>query len=429
MFYDIGQPIGRRDLLRRGAAVSVGGTVVSSLLAACGSGGAGTGASSGTPSPLTLWAAQAPASGYPAIFADAGRRVVADGKASSYTYSYIESANWITKLKTACAGGVPPDVSEMEWSGNYPAFVKAGMLEPLDAILPELPKFYPSATDTLTVDGKTYAIPMDLNNLTIGYNKAIFAKLGLSVPRTFEELLALNEPLRKAGHQPLALAVKEQWPAGDIFFACLAYTDPTGTAVRRAERGEIPWTAPPFVAAAQMAEQLQKSGLLIDGASSLDTLGAVSLFGNQKAAMMYPIGNFLFGLIDEANKGKFEYGIFPVPPPSAGTKARATGGPAILWSVPKRAKNKDAAFEFLRQSTDARSASLMLKKKFIPSYASDTPNGLDPLFKSMLALQPDVATRALLVPEVYTALLNTASALLGGTGSVKDVGTQMQSAV
>lgn len=416
--------VDRRELLRKGAAIGVGGTLASSLLAACGGGGA-----SGTSGPLTVWTQQAEATGYPAVFEDGGRRVVANGKATAYKYTTVDPSNYNTKFKTACIGGLPPDVGYMATDGNYPAFVEANLLEPLDSVNVELPNVPPSVMDTLKIDGTRYAIPLDLNNLTIGYNKSIFAKLGLSVPSTFEELLALNKPLRDAGYQPLALPAKDRWACSDIFLACLAYTDTSGgDALPQAERSELPWTAEPFVQAAEMAAELQKSGLLVDGVSSLDVLGTITLFGNEKAAMMYPVGNFFAGLIDQANQTDFEYGIFPVPPPTAGIKARATGGAAILWAVPAKAKNKEGAFDFLKEMNKPETAKLLLAKGFIPAGAYDDPPELSGVLAEMLKLQPDVARRGLYVPAVSTALENSMTALLSGDGSAADVIKQIQSA-
>jgi len=416
----------RRELLRKGAAFGVGGTLTSSLLAACGGGGGGASSASG---PLAVWTQQAAATGYPTVFAAGGRRVVANGKATSYRYTTVEPTDYNTKLKTACIGGLPPDVCYMPTDGNYPAFVEANLLAPLGSVDVELPNVTPAVMETLKVNGTRYAIPLDLNNLTIGYNKRIFAKLGLSVPRTFDELLALNKPLRAAGYQPLALPVKDRWACSDIFLACLAYTDPSnGQALPKAEHGELPWTAEPFVHAAEMAERLQKSGLLADGISSLDVLGTITLFGNEKAAMMYPVGNFFAGLINQANQTGFEYGIFPVPPPAAGVKARATGGAAILWAVPAKAKNKDGAFDFLQEMNKPRIASLLLSKGFIPAGPYTNPPKLSGVLADMLKLQPDVARRGLYVPAVSTALDNAMTALLGGDGSASDVIKQIQSA-
>ena len=43
-------------------------------------------------------------------------------------------------------------------------------------------------------------------------------------------------------------------------------------------------------------------------------------------------------------------------------------------------------------------------------------------------LQETAATRAIFLPEVYTALLNSSSALLGGHGSAKQVASSMAKA-
>ncbi|MGB2709907.1 MAG: extracellular solute-binding protein [Conexibacter sp.] len=364
---------------------------------------------------------------YAGIFDAAGKRVVADGKAASYEYTFSDYASYSAKLKTSAAA-VPPSVAQMLWDGNYHAMIEANLLEPLDSLLPDLPKFDAGVLEQMKFNGKTYAVPMDVNTLSIGYNKAIFAKLGLSVPTTFDELLALNKPLRDAGYEPLALPLKQVGFSYDTFLAMLAYTDPTDTALRQAEQGEVAWNSEPFLRAAEMVQQLQESGLLIEGAPSLNMGGAVSVFGSQKAAMMYAVGNYLFKALDDAIDGKFEYDMFAFPPPDAGTKPRATGGPAILWSVPTKAKDKDGAYDYLKKVTDEKSAALMLKDSYIPAFPSDVPTDADPLFQRLLELQPGAGSRVIFDPKVFAALVDSVTQLLSGKSSAQQLVDDLQSA-
>jgi len=418
-----GQSIRRREFIQRGIALGVAGSLTGTVLSACGSG-----AANGKGGPLEVWGWMPTTDPYATVFAAAGKRVVGDGSASSYHYTFSDFGSYPAKLKTSAAA-VPPSVAQMPWDGTYHAMIAAGLLRPLDDVLPELPRFDPGVLEQMKFKGRTYAIPMDLNTLSIGYNKAIFAKLGLSVPETFDDLLALAKPLRDAGYQPLALPLK---PGGDFstdtYLAQVAYTDPSGTAVRRAEQGELPWTAEPFTRAAEQVQRLQKSGLLIDGASSLDIGGAVSVFGDQKAAMMYAVGNYLFNQLDQAIQGKFEYDMFPFPPPSAGVKPLATGGPAILWSVPKKAGNQDGATDYLKQITGRASAAMMVKNSFVPAFPADIPAHVDAHYRRILELQRGAATRVVFDPNVFVALRTAVTALLSGKGGAQDVVNAMQRA-
>jgi raffinose/stachyose/melibiose transport system substrate-binding protein len=425
--------IARREFLRRGAALGIGGTALASLLAACGSsdddsGGEDDGAAK-IGGAIAAWAWQPKETGYPAVWEDAGKRWLAGGTGRDYKYTYVEFANYFTKFKTANAGGQPPDVLEMAWSGEYRDMIRANALVALDDVLPDLPKFFPNVMESLAVDGKTYTIPQDVNTLSIAYNTDLFEELGLEVPETLDDMLAMAEPIRAAGYQPLALAIKDQWPCGDVWYQQLAYTDDTNKALNEANADSLGWDAPPFKDAAAVCEQIGKSGIIADGASSLDTMGSVALFGKQKAAMLYPAGNFLTGLINSANGGKFKYDLFRFPPLDAGVEPRATGGPAVLWSIPSNAKNEGGGREFLKLLTDKASNDLMVKAGFFPASETDLTANKDALYQTMGSFQDTAASRAIFNPEVSAALLNSVSSVLAGRSGPDAVSDAMTKAV
>lgn len=420
--FEAGRGFTRDEVLRRGAALAAGAGVFGGAVG-------GALASGAASKDLQVWAWQPrTGNGYPDVFDAAGKRWEASHKGGRYHYTTINFPDYFTKFKTASAGGNPPDVMEMSWTGQYHDVVAAKTLAPLDSLLKSLPKFYPAVLNSLRVNGHVYAIPLDLNTLTIAYNKDIFAKLKLSPPKTLAELLALAKPIREGGYEPLSVNLKDGWPCGDIWFAMVAYTDPSDRAIRQAETGAVKWTDPRFRKAAQAAQSLQKAGLFAEGAESLDFNGAAALFASSRAAMFYPTGNFDTGVIDKTSGGKVKYDLFPFPPLHAGQKPRATGGPAIIWSVPAKAKNQKGAFDYIKLTTNASGNKELIKRDFIPASAANIASNRLAIYHRMVSFQGRAATRAIFVPKVYTALTNTMTALLSGHGSPGEVVNEMQKA-
>jgi raffinose/stachyose/melibiose transport system substrate-binding protein len=362
---------------------------------------------------LTIWTWQPPNSDYVNIFNAAGARYKAQGGGST-TVDSLDFNSYFTKFKTAAAGGDVPDIMEMSWTGDYHDVVNAGDLLPLDQYMKTFPKFFAPVLNSLRYKGHVYGIPLDVNTLTIGYNKGIFQKLHLKVPKTFAQLLALAKPIRKGGYQPLAVNEKDAWPGGDLWFAQVAYTDPSETAIRKAEQGTVKWTDPRFAQAAANVKKLQTSGLLADGSNSLDFTGATSVFARGQSAMFYPVGNFDTGIIDQASHGKVQYDLFPFPPPTAGRKAFATGGPAIIWSIPKGAKNVQGAVALLKLMMDSTGSAALVAKNYIPAYPTDISSNTSAIYHKMVSFQSTAQTRAIFIPNVYNTLLNGVSALLNG---------------
>jgi multiple sugar transport system substrate-binding protein len=107
-------------------------------------------------------------------------------------YTYQE--NFYQKLLTSIAAGTPPDA--LLWDRFLtPLYAPKGALLPLDDLLArdkiDKKTWYPEAVKELTVDGKFYGMPLDVDNRGIFYNKAIFREVGLDPnkpPTTWDEL-------------------------------------------------------------------------------------------------------------------------------------------------------------------------------------------------------------------------------------------------
>jgi len=77
----------------------------------------------------------------------------------------------------------------------------------MSRINPVVKKYY------LQSNGKMYGIPTSGMNVGgVLYNKEVFKRLNLAVPKTYDEFLALCEQLKAAGVTPLYEAAKDAWP-------------------------------------------------------------------------------------------------------------------------------------------------------------------------------------------------------------------------
>ncbi|WP_284645610.1 ABC transporter substrate-binding protein [Paenibacillus silviterrae] len=71
----------------------------------------------------------------------------------------------------------------------------------------------PLSVDQLTLNGKVYAQTIwdTGNSFVIAYNKKIFEKLGLSVPKTYEELKQASLKIKESGVTPIYEPVADGW--------------------------------------------------------------------------------------------------------------------------------------------------------------------------------------------------------------------------
>ena len=120
------------------------------------------------------------------------------------------------KVKVVAGSHDAPDVM-FTWSGSFlQELVKAGDVMDLGPWLKDNPqvkdRFYPSQLTPFASAGGQYGLPVDMQAKLFFYNKDVFAKLGLSVPQTWDEFLDVLDTIKRSGTTPIEFGAKEQWP-------------------------------------------------------------------------------------------------------------------------------------------------------------------------------------------------------------------------
>ena len=113
-------------------------------------------------------------------------------------------------LKTKIASDDAPMIFDLAGQVYYEEYAKAGHLYDVTQI-EGLENIDESYLPDGQVDGKQYAVPLDVNGYAIFYNKAIFDKYQLKVPTTLTELKEICEILTGNGVQPFAAPMQELW--------------------------------------------------------------------------------------------------------------------------------------------------------------------------------------------------------------------------
>ena len=98
-----------------------------------------------------------------------------------------------SKLPTAFAAGSGPDIFLIS-PGDFLRYQSGGVLQDLTPHLTAaaIDDFFPDALSTRTVNGKIYALPMEVEPLSIFYSVPAWEKAGLSeadIPTTWDALL------------------------------------------------------------------------------------------------------------------------------------------------------------------------------------------------------------------------------------------------
>ena len=119
------------------------------------------------------------------------------------------------QLETAFLGGKPPALYQSSMAYELKTFVDGGRLHSLADVWNTIhgDDIFPKGVQRVVkVGGVPYGIPYDFSLINdVFYNKALFAKLGLTAPTDWDGFVAVCDALQKAGVQPLADAGGPFW--------------------------------------------------------------------------------------------------------------------------------------------------------------------------------------------------------------------------
>jgi multiple sugar transport system substrate-binding protein len=244
-----------------------------------------------------------------------------------------------SKLPTAFAAGEGPDVFLLS-PGDFLRYYNGGVLADLT---PHMDKAaiadFGTALSSRTVDGRVYALPMEVEPLAMFYDVAAWEKAGLSegdLPETWDQLLDVGDKLRAGGRAGL---VFETAPGYFQNFTWYCWMWQGGGDVLD-HAGQPAFDSRATRQALQLWQDAVRHGIAprTDPAAG-DVVGA---FRSGQAALwqsgIWQVAAF------KAAAPDLKYGIFKLPVAPGGQYATTLGG----WSFCANAqgRNPDAAAEF-----------------------------------------------------------------------------------
>lgn len=264
----------------------------------------------------------------------------------------LENEQYKNKLKVLSASNSLPDVGFTWAAGFLEPYVEGNRFAPLDDLLQgELSgRFVAGTTEAYAMNGKTYALPVELNIVPIYYNKAIFDAYGLKPPQTYDELKQIIATLNENGVTPIALGAKDAWTAS-FWYMYLADRLGGPNLLDDSVAGRT-FTHPDLIEAARLSQELVDMNAFIKGFNGLSNDEAKAEFMNEKAAMYamgtWEVPNYTTNP-DVPQEFKDKIGFFPFPVIEGGKSAPNNwiGGPGVGLFVAENSKVKDEAKKFV----------------------------------------------------------------------------------
>ena len=115
--------------------------------------------------------------------------------------------NYFQKIHLLFASNTPPDVIFLN-NLYLPIYANAGVLEPLEGIDTEI--YDKRALQSLSWQGKLYAVPRDISNMVIFYNKDLFNKKSVPLPKSDWDFVEfLNTAKKLSGNGVWGISFEE----------------------------------------------------------------------------------------------------------------------------------------------------------------------------------------------------------------------------
>jgi raffinose/stachyose/melibiose transport system substrate-binding protein len=197
-----------------------------------------------------------------------------------------------------------------------------------------------------TDDGKTsFAVPMASVIHGFIYNKAIFKELGLSVPKTEKEFLAVLDKIKANGkYSPLVMGTKDQWESATMGYQNIGPTLWDGETGRKALiDGTAQYNKGGFLAAFEALAKWKP--YLAPGYQALAYSDAQNLFAQGRGAI-YPAGSWDIAVFRQMNP-KLDFGAFKPYSFEGKSEVVVDQQPDIALGLNAASKNKEAARTFL----------------------------------------------------------------------------------
>src|SRR5262249_24212152 len=173
-------------------------------------------------------------------------------------------------------------------------------------------RFVPPALELAHFNGQLYGVPLQIHALAVFYRKDLFAKAGITTPpATYEELIAANDKLVKAGLTPLSMGGKFGWMTMRLIDQLLEKV--CGPEVHDSLKSlRADWSQEPGVAKAYTELKLWADHYLPHNYLGVEpTEGIIPVYRGQ-AAMQYE-GGWLIPRLIADGQDLNNWGFFPFP--------------------------------------------------------------------------------------------------------------------
>lgn len=270
------------------------------------------------------------------------------------TVEFTEQEQYKTKIAAEMAANQAPDVFNTWAAGFLKPFVQAGkvydLTDKLESDTEWKNRFIPGVYNSLSFDGKVYGLPTTQTVGLVFYNKEIFNKYNLSVPKTYDDLKNIINVLNQNGITPFALGNKDPWVAAmlaEMIINRVGGTEPYDNVYN----GTGTWNDPAFIEAGKIMAELVNMKAFPDGFNAYENDASRADFIAGKYAM-HVMGSWAIQQMYPDMQDKLGVFKFPEITGGKGNADSWVGQPDQSFAIAANTKYPDQAAAFVKTISD-----------------------------------------------------------------------------
>ena len=337
------------------------------------------------------------------------------------------------KVRIALDNEAGPHVlGGVDVGANLKALVSTGQVKDLteyyraSGLIDRIP---PNLLSQVTVEGRFYAIPQNLESVGIFYNKDIFAELELDAPTEWAEYIDVLEAVKDAGYFGYTMGLAGGWPSA--LMASMFMYSSAGSEYIDVLSGTQPWTE-----CDNCLDGLNAFyGMVANGYANPEPLGidydqSLDLFYQGINAMVLNGPWFIDASVSA--EPDFEIGFFYLPAVNPNTDIKTLGGIGGSLIIAEYA-DVDAAFKVVEWLVTEEIAVQALRDvSVLPAFSIEVPEDISPLtyqIASETAANVDKIgfwPVTYLPPKVFGDMNQIVQGMIGGMITPEELLSEMQ---
>jgi len=356
----------------------------------------------------------------------------------TFEYGYGEAFH--DKLQTLAMSGQLPDIILLYPGERTSQVTNAGLVQDLRPYLAgHEDEFADMAMQGQGQNGEIWELPEDISITSIMFtNIRLLKELGLTLPKTYEELLAQGPTIRAAGLIPISIANKDAWPMQSCVAGMLVERACGVPWFDKALAGEARFDDPEFIYAMEIIKELSDKQMFSPGTNQLSYGQGLDDFVQEKAVYFidgsWTVNNMV-GELTAEQKTYMSLESFPDIPRQIGNSlsTSATAGQGFGMNAKLTDRESQAAWKWIWFYSGPEGSAIRQRFGRLPAYNLDEPKDADPMIKKLIAYAAKVPMgyvmdSVLAAEPIGTFNINLQN-MMFGTKTPKQVGQELEAMV